>query len=242
MMRPRHISTTEISVTEYSTFEESFTFEHDYQMDEAALKERIHELEAEQNEIEGEIKEEERGIRKLTAVVNDITVACKEEKQALDDALSWPNSLLRNSEKWLAIWESEMGKKTLNNRSAKTAENAILIASVTKQVEYAREWITRFRERKLHYETTGNQLCEQMKDDYASFEYDIHELRRECCDWERRAAFNHARTKEMLETKQSLDHILDEKKMLVAEIKNDINEFERELLAISYTLDQIALQ
>uniref|UniRef100_A0AC34F8Q6 Uncharacterized protein n=1 Tax=Panagrolaimus sp. ES5 TaxID=591445 RepID=A0AC34F8Q6_9BILA len=246
MTRPRLLSTAE-TTTEYSTFEESYTFEHEYdqyynQMDKKAIKERIAELEKELKEIQGETKEGERGTRKLVAVVNDIKGGCTEGKKALDDALNWPNTLLSNSEKWLAIWESEIGKKKLDNRSAKTAENAILIASVTKQVEYAREWIQRFRERKSHYETTGNQLCEQMKDDYALFEEDIHELRRDCCAWERRAAFNYARTKEMLETKQSLDHILDEKKMLIAEIKNDINEFERELLAISYTLDQIALQ
>uniref|UniRef100_A0AC34FD10 Uncharacterized protein n=1 Tax=Panagrolaimus sp. ES5 TaxID=591445 RepID=A0AC34FD10_9BILA len=67
------------------------------------------------------------------------------------------------NEKGEKIYEDEIGKKKLDNRSAKTAENALLIASVTIQIEYAREWIQRFHESKSHYETTGNQLCEQGK-------------------------------------------------------------------------------
>uniref|UniRef100_A0A914PCB7 Uncharacterized protein n=1 Tax=Panagrolaimus davidi TaxID=227884 RepID=A0A914PCB7_9BILA len=70
---------------------------------------------------------------------------------------------------------------------------------------------------------------------------DIRDLRCDCCGWEKRSAFNRARKDEMLQTKQSLDLIVDEKKMVVNELKNDINEFERELLATSYTLDQIPL-
>uniref|UniRef100_A0A914QGN6 Uncharacterized protein n=1 Tax=Panagrolaimus davidi TaxID=227884 RepID=A0A914QGN6_9BILA len=111
-MRPRLVS-AETTVTEHSSFEESFTFENEIttqKMDEKTLKERIRELEAEQKAIESETKEEERAIRQLSAVVNDITVKNKETKESLDNALSWPNSLLQNSEKWLAIWGSELGK------------------------------------------------------------------------------------------------------------------------------------
>uniref|UniRef100_A0A914PPI9 Uncharacterized protein n=1 Tax=Panagrolaimus davidi TaxID=227884 RepID=A0A914PPI9_9BILA len=73
-MRPRLVS-AETTVTEHSSFEESFTFENEtttQKMDEKTLKERIRELEAEQKAIESETKEEERAIRQLSAVVNDV--------------------------------------------------------------------------------------------------------------------------------------------------------------------------
>uniref|UniRef100_A0AC34GES7 Uncharacterized protein n=1 Tax=Panagrolaimus sp. ES5 TaxID=591445 RepID=A0AC34GES7_9BILA len=99
------------------SLKKSYTFEHEYdqyynQMDKKAINERIAELES-------ETKEEERETRKLAAVVNDITVGCTEGKQEMDDALSWSNTLLSNSEKWLVIWDSE---KKLDNRFTKTAD------------------------------------------------------------------------------------------------------------------------
>lgn len=54
------------------------------------------------------------------------------------------------------------------------------------------------------------------------FENEIHELRKECLEWEKRAAFNRARTLEMISMRQSLLNQVDEKQMIVDEIKVSI--------------------
>uniref|UniRef100_A0A7E4VTS5 Uncharacterized protein n=1 Tax=Panagrellus redivivus TaxID=6233 RepID=A0A7E4VTS5_PANRE len=207
--------------------------------DAKSLRRRIRDLKTELLEIETDAESDEHAIYEISGLISELTVLVESDRTTLTEALNWPNALLRSSEKWIAIWESDIGKKMLNSRSAKTAENAILVAAITKQVEYTREMIAQFRERKSEHEKNGVAMCNQLKAEIAELDADIHVLRRECLDWEKRAAFNRARTTEMIEQHQGLERSVDEKEMLVAEIKNDINEFERELLALSYTLDQV---
>lgn len=70
-MRPRIVST---SFTEHSSFEESFMIENEVQLDPLTMKERIHEIEAELDEIEAETKDEAKANRKLTALVHEVII------------------------------------------------------------------------------------------------------------------------------------------------------------------------
>uniref|UniRef100_A0AC34QX32 Uncharacterized protein n=1 Tax=Panagrolaimus sp. JU765 TaxID=591449 RepID=A0AC34QX32_9BILA len=203
------------------------------------VKQNIRRLERQLVKLKQKTRRNESSVEDLGNLAEDLQKSINEKKTRLENVGDWHKMIVKSSERWLEIWESDFGKKLLNERSVKTAENAILVSSITKQIEYAKVWIDYFQRKKQWDENVGQKICRFIRDESVIFEEEIHQLRRECLEWEKRAAYNRARTLEMVAIRQTLEKEVNEKRLVASEIKDDINEFERELLAVSYTLDQI---
>lgn len=74
------------------------------------LRRKIKQLESQVVEIEYIIRKREANIDVLNQTIQDLRSGIEDKKKRIENNASWHNALLKISERWLAVWESDFGK------------------------------------------------------------------------------------------------------------------------------------
>ncbi|KAI6228475.1 hypothetical protein M3Y95_00626200 [Aphelenchoides besseyi] len=177
------------------------------------------------------IREAHEAVRKSRDELKEQVVELRSEVKSKEAELrmlnSWPLKIADDAKKWMDLWESDFGKRILNNQTSQLAENAIVVEQVGQTVDYCRRFIYAKRNSHEEWRKSSAQMRSFYESEVKRVQQEISCLRQEVTQWEVNANRNEVSVVELSERVKQLKLELMEKRTQLDEAKCDHREEQR---------------
>ncbi|KAH7726746.1 hypothetical protein AAVH_05633 [Aphelenchoides avenae] len=204
------------------------------------LKALLAELRHQRKHLKGtELKEANDELQVLTRERERLRAQNDRKQRAVEEARNAPQELLDDTRKWIKLWEGDYGKRTLNAQTSQLSENALLVAQLSQAVEDYRTSIWRIRRSIAAWQEETVRMREAHMAEVQRAQTDIRELRQRLVASEKLTAASASSTAQLSQKCERLEHELREKRTSVREVAENVNEFERQLVILKRSLNQM---
>ncbi|KAI6183668.1 hypothetical protein M3Y97_00513700 [Aphelenchoides bicaudatus] len=158
----------------------------DHSDDEQGLDcaEVIAELQTHSKQISEAHKAVENSHASLEKCVLEMREVVKKKEQDLKLLRTWPLQLADDARKWLELWESKFGKKLLNSQTSKLVDNAFIVESTGRTVNYCRQYIHVKRISHEEWRESTQEMCAIYESEIKRVQQEVGVLRNEATRWE----------------------------------------------------------